>query len=295
MNSHPPQLLVVGASGTTGLETVRALSRQGVPVRALLRDPAKQSRLDLPGVEIAFGDFGDPASLERAMQGIRSVYLVSPPATTMEASETAVVDAAKAAGVRRIVKLAAHGIGPDAPIQVARYHWAVEEYIRASGLEWTFLHPRYFMQNLLGSSDTIRQGALYMALGDARISLVDARDIGASAAAVLTQEGHAGKTYDISGPEALTYHDLAAEFSRQLGYPVQYHAIPDEALKQALVQAGVEGWFADDLVGLVGIWRQGYGASVSTDVATLTGRPATSFAAFLGDHVGAFRSVPVTA
>jgi uncharacterized protein YbjT (DUF2867 family) len=265
-------ILVTGATGTSGVEIVRALLKLGERPRVLARNPGKAAELLGDDVEIARGDFGDDNSVEAALEAIDAAMLLSAPTPDTVEVQQRFVDAAKRAGVGRIVKFSAVGAAPGARARFCDWHGRVEHYIEASGLAWTHLRPSFFMQNLLGFAGMIKGGTIYQPTGQGRAPFVDARDIGAVAAHVLAEEGrHDGRAYEVTGPKALGYADVAATFSRVLGRPVAYVDVPVAAAKQSMTQAGMPEWQADAINELSEEMKQGHFATV-TDVVERVGK-----------------------
>jgi uncharacterized protein YbjT (DUF2867 family) len=289
-------ILVIGATGNTGRETALGVRATGADVRALVRNPAKAADLAAKGIDVVKGDLGDPASLATAMRGIDKIFLVTSPDTRMDAVQTAAIDAAKAAGVKHIVKLSVLGAAAEAPVLLARLHHRIEGALKSSGLAWTVLQANAFMQNFFGFAPTIiSQGAIYAPAGEGRVSHVDVRDIAATAVATLTTSGHEGKTYAVTGPEAISYAEAARAISEAIGKEVKYVDVPPDAARQSLVGMGVPQWFADDLVTLMhGVFAKGYGAGVSDAVAKVTGRPPRAFKQFARDYAPVFAGESVT-
>jgi uncharacterized protein YbjT (DUF2867 family) len=200
------------------------------------------------------------------------------------------VDEAKRAGVQRIVKLSVFGAAEEG-FTFARWHRAVEKHIEASGLAWTFLRPNGFMQNVVNyMGDTIRsQSAFYSSAGEGAAAHIDARDVGAAGARVLTEPGHEGKAYELTGPAALTYADIAAALSRVLGRTIRYLRISPEQLKQGAMGAGRPEVYADALVDLDRYYAAGKASRVSPAVKQLTGRDPIAFEQFARDHAEKLR------
>lgn len=285
-------ILVTGATGKVGSEVVKQLAARGAPVRALVRSPEKARAIAAPGVEIARGDLGDPGSLGAAMEGVEALFLLTPPDPRQVEWQHNAIEAAKRAGVRHVVKLSAIGASEHAPVQLGRWHWQTEEELKASGLGWTILQPGFFMQNFLGFAPTIQgQGAFYSNV-NGRVALVDARDIAAVAVAALTEDGHEGQTYVITGGEAISYPEAAEKLSAALGRGVNYVEIPDEAMRSALLQAGLPDWFADDLLALNAILNAGHAATPTDVVATVAKKEPIRFDQFARDHAAAFGAAP---
>ena len=282
-------ILVSGATGNTGLPLVKQLSAIGTPIRAMVHSLEKKAVVEGVNVEVVNGDFEDRTSLERALEGIEHAYLVSPPSLDQVKHQVAYVDAAKKMGVKHIVKLSALGSAPDSPVSLLRWHAEVEEHIRKSGITYTFLHPHFFMENLLASADSVnKDGKIYSPLGDASISIVSVLDIAAVAVKTLTEGTHGGRTYTITGPSAVTYAEIARTVGEVRGKPVAYVQVPFEATKQGMVQAGYTLWLAEDLTMLMRTWAEGRGNMVSRYVEKLTGHKPLSIREFFEKHKSLF-------
>jgi uncharacterized protein YbjT (DUF2867 family) len=281
-------ILVVGATGTNGREVVARLAQAGRPVRALVRDPAKATELRLPNVEVVRGDLDDPASLDVALKGVDRAFLVTAVDQRTGRWCQNFIEAAKRAGRPHVVKFSGMGAG-SAPVEIMRQHGATDQMLAGAGLPFTILRPNSFFQNMLWSAETIRaQGAFYLPLRDARQSLVDVRDIAAVAVEVLTAPGHEGQTYEVTGPEALSYHDVAATLSRVLGKPVRYVDVPPEAARESMLKAGMPAWNATAVTELYEVFATGQFATTTDVVERLTGRPARTFEAFARENASAF-------
>lgn len=283
-------ILVTGATGTTGGATLRALVSTGAPVRALVRNPNKFAAP--PGVEVAVGSFEDSASLDAALQGVDRAYLIGPFEAGMVQLETAFVEAAKRSGLGHLVRLSV--FGADAPgvenLRLGKGHHTMEGVVRDSGIPHTFLRPNGFMQNYLGYAQLIAGGGVfYSALSPAaRTSYVDAEDIGAMAARTLTEPGHEGKAYVLTGPEALNDDEIAAHMSSVLGREVKHVQVPIEAARQGMLASGFPEWNVDGLVELFSLYESGAGGYLSPDIEHVLGRPPRTFDDFLRDNRQAF-------
>jgi uncharacterized protein YbjT (DUF2867 family) len=273
-------ILVTGAAGTVGGEVVKGLRAAGAEFKVGYRSRRPEG---LPGVAL---DLDRAESIAPALQGVDAVFLLS----NLVSPELNLVRAAKAAGVRRIVKLSVWGAADEA-FAFARWHRAVEREIEASSLAWTFLRPNGFMQNVVNyMAPAIKgQDAIYQATGDTVMSHVDARDIGAVAARVLTERGHDGRAYTLSGPEALSYGRMAETLSAVLGRRIKYVAISDEDYRQGVMAAGIPEAYADALVDLARYYRTGAAARVTGDVRAVSGRDPIGFEQFARDHAHALR------
>ncbi len=285
-----PSLVLTGATGTVGLALVRALSRRGVAFRAMVRAPDKATALAaLPGAELVAGDFDDAASLARALDGAERAFLLTPSTERAEAQQRAFVAAARRAGVRHVVKLSQWAADAGSPVRFLRYHAVVEAALRDAGLATTSLRPNLFMQGLLAFASTIAsQGQFFAPAGEAKISLIDARDIAAVAAIALTEPGHDGKTYDLTGPEALSHAEIAAQLAAALARPVRYVDVPPAAMRGALDQMAMPAWQADGLIEDYAHYARGEAAVVTSCVQDVTGHAPRTFAQFARDHAAAF-------
>ena len=271
------KILVTTPSGKVGQELVKVLKERGVAVR-LGAHAVEKTRQAFPGLEVVPLDYGAPATLEAAVQGVDAVYLAAP-GDFPSAPEKALVDAAKEAGVKKVVKLAAMGIeGSDNPMR------QVEEHIRASGLAFTFLHPTWFMQNFTTShAGAIKAGTLAEPAADRKTAFIDARDIAAVAAEVLTTPGHDGKTYTLTGPDLLSRAEVVELLGKELGRKVAYLPVTDEQFR-----AAVKGHLTESYVELLSMLyagvRAGWAEARTDDVQKVLGRPPIAFSRFAKDH-----------
>ncbi|RYX83739.1 SDR family oxidoreductase [bacterium] len=284
------RILVTGATGANGTELIKLFAAQGIAVKAMVRDPKRATALELPGVELIQADFDAPETLPVALEGVEKAFLLSNSSENAEEQQLAFVEAAKQSGVAHIVKLSQLGAESNSPNRFLRYHAAVEEALRASGIAYTFLRPNLFMQGLLNFIPTISaQNAFYAPAGEGHISVVDIRDIADVAFASLTQPGHEGKIYDLTGPEALTHAEMAAQLSQAVGRDIAFFDVPPQAMRQSLLEFGFPEWQADGLLEEYAEWSQDKAAQIAPDIREVTGRDARTFASFARDYVGQFK------
>lgn len=283
-------ILVSGPTGNIGRELVKALTSRGIHFRAMVRN-AEDARMFAgnSNAEAVIADFNDADALANALQGVERAFLLTPSLPDAEAWQRRIVDTAAGVGVRHIVKQSQLHANKESPVRFLRYHAAIEDAIRASGLDWTFLRPNLFMQGLLMFRESItRDGCFAVAAGNARVSAVDVRDIAAAAAAALTEPGHAHRTYDLTGPEALTHAQMAAELSRATGRSITFIDIDERTMRDALLAHGMPEWMAEGLVEDYAHYRRGEAADISDGVKAATGLPPRTFAAFARDHAQRF-------
>jgi uncharacterized protein YbjT (DUF2867 family) len=275
-------VFVANANGKVGREVAKGLIAAGREARIGARTPVKAESA-FKGAEIVAFDYADPASIAAALQGVRSVFTAAP-FPLLPKAEIDLAAAAKAAGVARIVKLSVLGAErvPGAP------HAVAEEAIAASGLEWTFLRPNTFMQNYatLAAEGIRKTGAIYEAAADAATSFVDTRDIAAVAIKALTEPGHAGKAYALTGPQALDRNAVARALSEATGKTIAYVPIDDAALRKAM--AAAPPVLIELMSTLYARIRAGQTAVVAPDIRQALDREAIGFAQFAKDYAAAW-------
>lgn len=283
-------IAVVGATGTTGSEVVAELLRRGADVRALTRDPEKATTILGPEVQIVAADFERRETLDVALRGIEAVYLLAPDSPRMVQQERIAIEAAAAAGVRRIVKQSALGADPGSPIHFLRWHAQSERLLQASGLAVTILQPNFYMQNFSDFAPLIAaEGRFYAPMKAGRLSMVDGRDVAAVAATALAEDGHEGATHVITGPEALSFAEAAEDLSAALGTEVRYVDIPPEDARQGMLEGGMPGWLVDDMIQVFQVFSEDHGAMVTDVVRRIGKREPRTFAEFARENVATFR------
>jgi uncharacterized protein YbjT (DUF2867 family) len=284
-------ILVTGATGLNGTALVRKLSTKGVPLRALVRNAAKAAEIAaLPNVEIAIADMAKPETLPAALAGVDRAMLNSSADPAMVEVQSNFIAAAAKAGVRHVVKLS--GIMPelDSPFRFARMHGEIEQRLEASGMAFTHLRAGEFMPSYFRQVPMIlAKGALFLPMENQRIASIDIGDLAEIAAVVLTNPGHEGKIYPLTGPEALTMTEVAERLSAATGKTIKYINVPPEDVKKAQLAAGVPPYIADALAELFAERRKGKESQVWPIAQTLLGRRPTSFAEFAARNAAIFR------
>ncbi|HEX4794422.1 MAG TPA: SDR family oxidoreductase [Humisphaera sp.] len=283
-------ILVTGATGTNGIELLNRLSAAGEPARALVRDPVKAEKLLPRDVQLSRGDLDDRASLTAAMEDIEKVFLLCPVAANQLELETNLIDAARQAGVRQIVKFSVIHASADSPSQLIRWHAQAEQHIRSSGIPFTFLRPNIFMQEILRQAEAIKsQNAFYMPFApDVRLSFVDVRDNAAVAAKVLSETGHESKIYELTGPAAPSLSEVAQTLSNVTGRQINHVQVSMDQWKQGFLATGAPQWLVDLVAELYETFVPA-NSVVKDGVRQALGRPATSFAQFAADHASQVR------
>jgi uncharacterized protein YbjT (DUF2867 family) len=287
--SEAETVLVTGATGTVGSVVARLLADDGVPVRAVSRRGLSPDP-EANGIDARAVDLRDRQDVAQALIGVQRVFLATPLEEDMAAVAARVVEQARRAGVEQIVRLSAFGAG-DGVTRLAVIHRHTEECLRASGIPWVSLRPNAFMQNTINDfAHGIRRHNCFRApQGGGRVSIIDARDIAAVAARLLTQSPPVTGVFDLTGPEALSNHDLAAVLSRVLGRTVDYLDTPPGETRATLHAAGLSPWLTDIVMELYALSARGGAARVSAQVSELLGRPPIAFQQFAAEHADSFR------
>ncbi|WP_037683202.1 NAD(P)H-binding protein [Streptomyces cellulosae] len=280
-------ILVTGATGTIGSEVVRQLAARGEKVRAMTRDPAKARVPE--GVEVVRGDFLDAESVEAALAGATAVFLVAVLGPADGGRDARLVTAARAAGVARIVKLSSVGTGDPAYGPFGTWHLPGEEALRAGGSEWTILRPSSFASNTLGWAEALRAGRPVPNMtGDGRQGVVDPRDVSETAVAALTDSRHSGRTYTLTGPEAITVADQAAAVAAVVGHPVGTSDLSPDQIRAQLAASGMDEAAVESVLGGLLFAREGGNSLVTDDVREALGRPARTYREWAEDHRSVF-------
>lgn len=286
------KVLVSGATGKLGPHAVRALRERGAAVSALVRDPAKAATLLGPDVELILGRFDDIAVVRAALEAVDAFLLLTPHGPDMAATQNALVDLAVGAGTR-VVKVSgtSSGIGPTGP-DACRQHYDTEQYLASSGVPWAVVRPNGFMQTLVaGMAATVcERGVVVNPLGTAGIALVDCVDVGAAAAAVLSDPANDGRHHVLTGPSAPTYAQMAEDIERLTGRTVAVLDVTPEQAGAAARAKGLSEWEAGHLAEMLDLFRTGAAEAISDDLPRLLGRPARSVAEFVADNRQLFTS-----
>lgn len=281
-------ILITGASGNVGSEVLKQAAAARLELRSAYQSAEKANGAPR-GVETVILDYQKPETIRHALRGIDTVFLVGPPTANLPELEANVIDEAKRAGVRHLVKLSALG-GKQAIFP--SLHRQSEEKIEASGIPYTFLRPNGFMQNFVTyNAGTIKsQNTVYGCQEDGAVSHIDIRDVAAAIMAVLSGKGHQGRAYALTGPEALTQKQVAEKLSKATGREITYVDLPVSEVRKALLGSGMPEWSADAVLDLTRLYREGGASLVDPSVEQLMGRTRISFDQFARDYASAFRS-----
>ncbi|TKJ99469.1 NAD(P)-dependent oxidoreductase [Plantibacter flavus] len=285
MNPRTPRpIAVTGSTGVLGGLVAHDLAARGIPQRLLVRTPARAPQH--PQSTVHPFSYTDQDAARVALEGVDTLFMVSGSESADRVDQhRSFIDAAAAAGVQHLVYTSFAAAAPDAVFTLARDHHATEEHIRASGMRWTFLRDGFyldFMEALVGEDGVIRGPA-----GDGRASFVARADIARTAAAILVDPAsHAGRTYDLTGPEALSMAEVAATISRVRDREVTFH---DETIEEAYTSRasyGAPDWEVDAWVSTYTAIGSGVMAEVSSSIEDVTGVPPMDLETYLRANAG---------
>ena len=282
-------ILVTGGTGVVGSEILRLLSRAQIPARALTRNPQKAQ--DLPGITWVAGDLARAETLTRVFEDVKTAFLLTHYYEDMVALQHHAIVAARAAGVTHLVKASAFAASPHSKAPIGRWHYQIEQELEASGMGWTVLRPHHFMQNLLAQAQYVsNEGAIYSPSGDGKIPYVAANDVAAVAFVTLTQPGHFGKKYVITGSEALSYRQASEIIGEVIGKKLRFVDESPEEARARRIREGVPPAVIESILA-IGAYQRAGGKTVTitSTVADLTGRSPQTVAEFVREHASAFR------
>ena len=285
-------ICVTGAGGTVSSELIKELESAKVPFRAAYFSKKKAEAARAKGIDAVIMDYNRLEMLRAAFQGCDKLFLLGPNALNQTQLELNAVEAAKAVGVRHIVKQSVMGANEEA-FSLALVHRPVEKAIESSGMTWTFLRPNSFMQNVVTfMGETIKaEAAFYSSSGEAKISHVDVRDIAAVAVKALTEpNNHEGRIYTLSGPEALTYDELADELSKVLRRQISHVSLSPSDLKNGMLGDGMPEEIADRMLDLERYFREDRASFITNDIKQVTGRDPRRFAQYAQDCASSLQS-----
>jgi uncharacterized protein YbjT (DUF2867 family) len=286
-------ILVTGATGLSGSLVVQELARRNVPARLLVRNEAKAAPLkNLPGMELVKADMGRPETLAAALAGVDRALMISTANRDMLETQCRFIDACRDAGVRHIIKFSGAEPGFDPrKFLFTRMHEEIEDHLENSGLAWTHLRPSQFMQVYLREMPTIiADDAFYLPFADIELAPIDQADIAKIAVALLRDGGHEGKSYDMTGPEALTMHDIAERLSAAAGRTIRYVPVTPEERNQAMRARGIPAYFVDALDDQTRERLRHKKAKIRLGAHETFGVVPTTFAQFACRHAAMLRS-----
>lgn len=283
-------IVVTGATGNIGSELIRLLAERGAEVKALSRKPDPGN--GPPNIEWVQADLADRRRLSQVFAGAERLFLLTGNVENMVQLQKNAIAAAEETGVDHIVKLSALGASEHSKSVIGVWHYNIEQALRASDVRWTILRPHVFMQNLLEQRTSVQaEREVVSPSGEAAIPMIDTRDIAAAAAVTLTEEGHRGKRYTLTGSQALSYRQATEHLSRVLEVPLKYVPETEDQAWSRLHDAGLPAWLIGAQLALAEYHRQGMGTDIITDaVREITDRPPRTFEEFARDYASFFQT-----
>lgn len=271
------KILITGATGTIGKSLVQQLQASNANFVAGTRDFSKtKSILNISDDEWVKFDFTDIHTFEKATENVERVFVLGPPLTlNLEQVLIPFIDFLKQKGIERVVYLSA--FGNESLDGYLAFHSIMENYLKESQLDFTILQPSFFSQNFKNYEyeNLMERGITFNVAGDGKVGFVDTEDVGKVASKVLTEKGHAGKTYQLTGPELLSYHDAANILSEVLNKKIVYPNPTEEAYRVALKSGGAPDFIADYMIPVFGMIRNGTVGRLTNDVEKILGKKPT--------------------
>lgn len=276
-------ILVTGATGSIGAQLVMYLAgKEGVIVRAFVRDEIKGGPLAKAGAELASGTFDDLGSIRAAMKNIDTVVLIAPAGPEAAAQNSNMLKICKESSVRKVVRISAIKASTSGPTENTRLHAQSDEELQASGLRYVILRPNYFMQNLFMLLESINnESTLYAGMGDARFAMIDVRDIVECAGYAALSDQFDDQIIELSGPESVSFHDVASVLSDVAGRAISYVAVTPDAVRESMLRAGLDEWLSTLMRDYSKAFGEGWGDSVTDNVERMTGHSPRSVEQFV--------------
>jgi uncharacterized protein YbjT (DUF2867 family) len=284
-------ILITGANGNVSSSLIAALKGTKNTIRAMVRNPAAAEKLKAQGVETCIGDFELPSTLTKAFEGVDAAWLLTNNGPRSPEHMSKAIYAARKACVPHVVRMSAIGAAYNAPTINSRLHAMSDAELAASGLPYTVVKPHFFMQNLMMFAQSVaKEGTLYAALSDARMGMVDTRDIAEFAAKVLTTGGHEGKTYVLTGPASISMNQVAEHIGTAIKKPVKYTPVSVEQACASMAKMGMDAYAVNMMADYFTAYSANWGDLVSSDFQNLMGKAPRSIADFSKDFGAAFSS-----
>jgi uncharacterized protein YbjT (DUF2867 family) len=283
------KVLVTGATGNTGSLLLPKLLKSDVDVSIFVRDEAKAASLKEMGARVVVGDLDKPETIRAAVKGIDKIYLLTWNGQSQLKQAENILNEISKSGKPHIIR---HSMWGSENSRIIKQGYKIEEMIKSSGMPWTILKPTFFMQNTMMAAQTIESdGVIYWDMKDGKLGMIDVRDIADAAFGAITQNGHEGKSYILTGPDPVSFHDIAHIFSKVLSKEVKYVNVPGEASFQAMVGMGIPEWIAKGYQELSEGFSDNFANSTNNNVEILTGHKARSFEQFATDFAQVFTGV----
>lgn len=283
-------ILVTGATGNVGSQVIAQLSRKpAVTIRAAVHTLARAEKVKTEGAIPVVLDWDSPETFGPAVSGVDKIFLLSPPTPQLATQLRGLLDAARVAGVRHVVRMSALGADPKSPILLGRWHAEGDEAVRAVGIPYTIIQPGNFAQNFIHVYPPDAQGSIYLPWGEGKVAFIDTADIAEVIVTALTEPGHEGKVYEVTGSEAISAAQAAQVITDASGRKVRYVDIPEATAHDAMKALGMSDLLVKALLELHGVCKAGYANAVTQTVRQITGHTAKSFADFARENAASWR------
>ncbi len=278
------KIAITGATGNIGQLVVPALLKAGAEVKALVRDPKKAEKLKEQGVEAVVGEFTDAEAVKHVFDGAEAILMIAPPGPEAARQMSVLISAAKASGNPHVVRMSAIKAATDAPTANGILHNESDTELMESGLAYTILRPHFFMQNILMAIPTIQKnGQMYWGMGDGKMGMVDIRDIADVTIRILLAGGYQGEILSPTGPESITFSQVAETISKHLDKEVSYIQLTYEQVKQGILEMGWGEWGAQVMYDYSKAYSEGWGDFTTDDVEKVTGNRSRSIEQFVSE------------
>lgn len=287
--SEAGKILVTGATGSNGGAVMQNLIAMGANFRALVHDATKAQGIKDMGAEVVIADYLQPETLDAAFESVDKVFLVTPwdPDSAKMAGNA--ITAAKRSGNPHIVRLSEASPPPISALRGGVLHAEIDAELEASGLPYTLLRPTYYMQNTMAAAQSVSaDGMIYMPFKDAKLGMIDMRDVAEAATTVLTSDGHEGKTYVMTGPTSIGLDDVASDLSKALGKEVKYVDVPMEAARESMIGMGFTEWIAEMFCEYMDNHSTGVSDYTTNEFEGITGHAPIAFESFARDFASYF-------
>ncbi|MFK8049587.1 MAG: NAD(P)H-binding protein [Halioglobus sp.] len=289
--SSQQRVLLIGATSSIGEELLRLLLKEYIKIRVLIRKPEMVSQFEAMGCEVFLGDIRKLESYTSALKNVDKLFCVYPDSPDRFTVERDLIDEAVRMNVGHVIKVSAYAAGLEPPVSFGILHAQADGYLQQSGLNWTILRPYAFMQNALLVADLIVQRRILLGpFGNARVSFVDAWDIAVVAKNVIVEAGYENKVFELTGPEAITYGDMAKTLSGQLGHRIRYLALPFWLIRIFMKRSGMSDWELSQMKDLVKMIRANGESNVTDTIQNVAKQPPRNFETFVENHTRFFKA-----
>ena len=278
------KVTVTGATGNIGQLVVPALLAGGAEVTAFVRDSKKAEGLKSQGVTVVNGQYTDAAAVQTAFAGADAILMIAPPNPDAAKQMSALITAAKKSGSPHVVRMSAIKAAADAPTENGKLHHVSDMELKESGLPYTILRPHLFMQNIWMSIPTIQeQNKIYYGMGNGKLGMIDVRDIADVAVKILLNGSHQGETLNPTGPESITFTQVAEAISKFLDEEVSYIPVSYEQVRQSIIELGWGDWAGQVMHDYAKAFTEGWGDFTTDDVEKVTGNKSRSIDQFVSE------------